>query len=507
MGMQSLRSKLRKRKYKLSLSRGGGDTDGPTASAFSNADSEWEFENFTPWIFSAKKPSNDNEVNEELDEEQEQDDEDVKYWGPRPRVQGLVNNVPTVHQPTPSLPPPPPPPSQPPPTPPRYGILSYFPRRPSSWSPTSTLPPPVPPHAWQIRRRTTVRNGRTESGVSSTTTTTNGQINSPFPSPPPKNRPTSASHTDLKRSASCYQEPRDVTTRRVSVSDSLSDLRSPSVDVNGSSSWGARAASRLKRVQSELGSDQQLCRPRQPSNNKMEPAYTAPYRCRSTNEMRPLRPLRKQSAAASLRHLHNGLKSTLASSESHLSGSYTLLSDDIDRRTILSRPPLPSSPSPPPPPPHRSPAGQRVSPPPPPVPPHAPGVLCTRITTTNAAAPAEPPKVAATAPVYAVILRGQARPTNGGSWVIMMENAIRWLRVVHVRWPYSIRIKEFPSQSFRTYWKRVVFSCHFNRVRMMMARFAFFIPFTRRPKNRNVDTWSRGVYQCYSGLFLFFFTI
>lgn len=406
--MQSLRSKLRKRKYKLSLNRGAGDGDGPTASAFSNAGSEWEFENFSPWIFSSKKPSNDRqEAKEELDEEEEeeQDDEDVKYWGPRPRVQGLVNSVPVRHPaplpPPPNSPPPPPPPSQPPPpTPPRYGILSYFPRRPSSWSPTSTLPPPVPPHAWQIRRRT-VRNGRTESGVS-----TNGRATSPpepFPPPPAKNRPTSASHTDLKRSASCYQEPRDVATHRVSVSDSLSDLRSSSVNVqvNGSSSWGARAASRLKRVQSELGSDKQLLRPREPANSKMEPAYSAPYRCRSTNEMRPMRPLRKHSAAASLRHLHNGLRSTLASSESHLSGSYTLLSDDIDR-TVQSRPRLPSSPSPPPAPPHRSPAGQRVSPPPPPVPPHAPGVLCTRITSTAAA------------PVYAVILRGQARPQPDG---------------------------------------------------------------------------------------------
>lgn len=416
MGMQSLRLKLRKRKYKLSLSRGGGGdaapwsrstNDGPTA--FSNAGSEWEFENFSPWIFSAsaKKPSNDatkEEEEEELEEEEEdearvQDDEDVKYWGPRPRVQGLVHPLP-ARQPTPT---PPPPPSHPPPTPPRYGILSYFPRRPSSWSPTSTasaVPPPVPPHAWQVRRRATARAGQTNSRASSPPA---------FPPPPPKNRPTSASHTDLKRSASCYQEPRDAavvasTTSRVSVSDSLSDLRSPSV--NGSSSWGARAASRLKRVQSELGSDQQLLRPRQSPSNKVEPAYIAPYRCRSTNEVRPMRPLRKHSAAASLRHLHNGLKSTLASSESHLSGSYTLLSDDIDRTEPLAvpcRPPLPSSPSPPPPPPHRSPAVQRASPPPPPVPPHGPGVLCTRITSN--------------VPVYAVVLRGRppTQDSTGGT--------------------------------------------------------------------------------------------
>ncbi|KAK4018678.1 hypothetical protein OUZ56_000723 [Daphnia magna] len=382
--MQSLRLKLRKRKYKLSLSRGvggGGDRDGPTA--FTNAGSEWEFENFSPWIFTAK-PCDTKEEDEEADDDDDeeagypQDDEDVKYWGPRPMVQGLVHHVQANPLPPPPSHPPPPPP--PPPvtaagssaTPPRYGILSYFPRRPSSWSPTSTAPPPIPPHAWQIRRRATARAGRIE---------TNGRANSPPPPlPPPKNRPISASHTDLKRSASCYQEPRDAAR----LSDSLSDLRPPAVEVhNGSSSWGTRAANRLKRVQSELSSDPQqlllLRRPRTSAYTKLEPTYCAPYRCRSTNEVRPLRPLRKQSA--SLRH--NGLMSTLASSESHLSGSYTLLSDDIDR---LNRP---SPSSPPPAPPHRS------SPPPPPVPPHAPGVLCTRI------APTSP------VPVYAVVLRNR----------------------------------------------------------------------------------------------------
>ena len=389
--MQSLKLKLRKRKYKLSLSRGGGDREGPTA--FKNAGSEWEFENFSPWIFSAK-PCNTKEEDEEDEEDEEgervvhpQDDEDVKYWGPRPKVQGLVHPiVPNPLPPPPSHPPPPPPPAAAaaaivsPATTPRYGILSYFPRRPSSWSPTSTAPPPIPPHAWQIRRRATARASRTE---------TNGRTESspPPPLPPPKNRPISASHTDLKRSASCYQEPRDAASR---VSDSLSDLRSPTVQVNnGSSSWGTRAANRLKRVQSELSNDSQqllLRRPRTSAYIKLEPTYIAPYRCRSTNEVRPLRPLRKQSA--SLRH--NGLMSTLASSESHLSGSYTLLSDDIDRPSPPALPPPPLPPLPPP-----SPPSHRSSPPPPPVPPHAPGVLCTRITAPSAA------------PVYAVVLRNR----------------------------------------------------------------------------------------------------
>lgn len=400
--MQSLRLKLRKRKYKLSLSRGvggGGDREGPTA--FKNAGSEWEFENFSPWIFTAK-PCNTKEEDEEEDEDDDeeggervahpQDDEDVKYWGPRPKVQGLVHPaVPNPLPPPPSHPPPPPPPppaaaaaAASPATPSRYGILSYFPRRPSSWSPTSTVPPPIPPHAWQIRRRATARTVRTETNGRTETTSP------PPPLPPPKNRPISASHTDLKRSASCYQEPRDAAATR--VSDSLSDVRSPTVQVaNGSSSWGTRAANRLKRVQSELSSDSQqllLRRPRTSAYTKLEPTYIAPYRCRSTNEVRQIRPLRKQSA--SLRH--NGLMSTLASSESHLSGSYTLLSDDIDRPSLPAPPPpLPPlpPPSPPPPPSHRS------SPPPPPVPPHAPGVLCTRITTPSAA------------PVYAVVLRNR----------------------------------------------------------------------------------------------------
>ena len=66
--MQSLKLKLRKRKYKLSLSRGGGDREGPTA--FKNAGSEWEFENFSPWIFSAK-PCNTKEEDEEDEEDEE----------------------------------------------------------------------------------------------------------------------------------------------------------------------------------------------------------------------------------------------------------------------------------------------------------------------------------------------------------------------------------------------------------------------------------------------------
>lgn len=450
MGMQSLRLKLRKRKYKLSLGRGdqwNRTNDGPTASAFSNAGSEWEFENFSPWIFSSKKPSNHHEAKEELEEEDEEDDEDVKYWGPRPRVQGLVHptrpSVPLL-PPPPTLPAPlppttPQPPSQPtqpppsPPTSPRYGILSYFPRRPSSWSPTSTLPPPIPPHAWQIRRRMTSRSSRPDQSGQSVTSTAAVPSSLSTTSPPPvrptrltKNGPTSVSHTDLKRSASCYQGARG--THRTPVSDSLSDLRSPNVDANDSPGWGQRASSRLKRVQSELSCDQPLARPRQPINNSpLESAYCAPYRCRSTNEVRPFRPLRKQSAAASLRHLHNGLASTLASSESHLSGSYTLLNDDIDR-TVHSRARFRSSPSPPPTPPHRSPASQRTSPPPPPIPPHAPGILCTRITPTTtvtattavAAASASP---ATTAPVYAVVLRGQARreQERGRNPLPMME--------------------------------------------------------------------------------------
>ena len=359
MGMQSLRLKLRKRKYKLSLNgrtgaadrRGEGHADGPTA--FSNAGSEWEFENFSPWIFTAKRPDTTQE---------EADEDDEKYWGPvRPRIQGLVNN----NQPRPQLVPQEPEDegSNEQGSAPRYGILSYFPRRPSSWSPTSTVAPPVPPHAWQIRRRLTT-NGHNEHPSSSAASA------APSASRAPASK-------DLKRSASCYQEVRNAQHR-------VSDLDLPR---SGRSSLGDGAAApqvpvRLKRVQSELGSDQHLLQ--RPLASKLEPTYSRPHRWRSTSEM-----MRAGRAISNgfPRPLHSGLKSTLASSESHLSGSYTLLSDyHIDRSP--TPPPRRTPPSLPPPPApclHRSPIierrpeGGRGSPPPPPVPPHAPGVVCTRI--------------------------------------------------------------------------------------------------------------------------------
>lgn len=346
MGMQSLRLKLRKRKYKLSLNGGrnsgaGGPGDsGPTA--FSNAGSEWEFENFSPWIFTAAAAkSRANSAREEV----AADEEDEQYWGPRPRIQGLVNNN--------HLPPPlsnhhalredAEPLST---TSSRgYGILSYFPRRPSSWSPTSPAapplppvssqqPPPVPLHAWQVRRRNT----------------------------PPRPDSSTATQRDLKRSASvAYQTGQ--------VNDSQFPCRS--ADDRGSSSWGSRGPQvpvRLKRVQSELGSDQHLLPVRK--SDPLQAIYSRPHRWRSTNEVRTDRKSSHQAPRLS----HNGLKSTLASSESHLSGSYTVLTDEdlfpsIDHPLRSSLAIIERSED----------DAANSSPSPPPVPPHAPGVVCTRI--------------------------------------------------------------------------------------------------------------------------------
>lgn len=394
MGMQSLRLKLRKRKYKLSMNRGSGGPSGPEllwgrghagygmgASAITNANSEWEFENFTPWIFSGPKKEPDELV-------MEADEEDEKYWGPRPVVQGLVTQTQAPR-------------SSPTPTSPsgssRYGILSYLPRRPSSWSPTSPAAPPVPPHAWQVRRRSDRRDAAHRSS---------GSPPLQPPPPPPRQRHAIPPGSDLKRSASCYQETRAHAGIQRVTSDSMTELhRAENAATSGSLGTRGTAARGLSRVQSQHGSMQHLAsgekQPQRPNLLKVEPVYSKPMRCKSAHESgnkgeatsKASRTLRKHSNASSLRSLHNGLKSTLASSESHLSGSYTLLSEDIDRsapgasnhvghtqRRRAPPPPVPASPSPPPVPAHRSPIrAPEQSPPPPPVPPHAPGALCTRI--------------------------------------------------------------------------------------------------------------------------------
>lgn len=396
--MQSLRLKLRKRKYKLSMNRGSGGASGPEllwgrgrdgtgVGMSANANAEWEFENFSPWIFSGSKKES-----EEPRSEAEADEEDEKYWGPRPQIQGLL----TQSQAAQSSPTPTSPAGSSPAGSSRYGILSYLPRRPSSWSPTSPAAPPVPPHAWQPRRRSDRRDAANRLSGSPPS-------QPPPPPPPPRHRHAAPPGSDLRRSASCYQEAKDQKGKQRVASDSMTELHL--TESVATASLGARGSvvRSLSRAQGQHGSVQHLaeCReqqPQRPNLLKVEPVYSKPMRCKSAHESgnkgepgKVNRPLRKHSNASSLRPLHNGLKSTLASSESHLSGSYTVLSDDIDRsasgasnqfqRRRAPPPPVPISPSPPPPPVHRSPMrkAHELSPPPPPVPPHAPGVVCTRI--------------------------------------------------------------------------------------------------------------------------------
>lgn len=126
MGMQNLRTKLRRRKYRLGLGRRSvaSDDEADPGSSYTNTTSEWQFEYFSPWM--------------------------TKKW-------------PTAAPPSP---PPEPNASSPSPeaapVPPPRGIRSFSfrnpVRRPSSWTPADVeRPPPVPLHSWQKSTETSSR--------------------------------------------------------------------------------------------------------------------------------------------------------------------------------------------------------------------------------------------------------------------------------------------------------------------------------------------------------------
>ena len=174
--MQSLKTKLRKRKYKLGLGR-------EHESPGTNAGSEWQFETFSPHIFSSPASAASSANSARKWREKEADPE-----------------------------------SPPPVPPPRFGI-AVEPKRPSSWSPT--LVPPVPPHAWQLA------SGDSSGDASALASSPSSKKLHVSGSNPNLTKPTrhrhvdsgsasgagasnlSGSNPDLKRSASCYQDPRD----------------------------------------------------------------------------------------------------------------------------------------------------------------------------------------------------------------------------------------------------------------------------------------------------------
>jgi hypothetical protein len=159
-----------------------------------------------------------------------------------------------------------------------------------------------------------------------------------------------------------FSRPPSTTTE----DQTTSNLTRPSANV----AMPTSSSGRVKRVQSEVARGKQPLRPLA----RVEPIYS--------------QPMRRNGAigGANSRPFHSGLKSTLASSESNLSGSYTLLNDDIDRPATVTPVPVATEENaafv------HRSPIERKTvgrspfkspSPPPPPVPAHAPGVFCTRI--------------------------------------------------------------------------------------------------------------------------------
>ena len=272
MGMQSLKTKLRKRKYKLGFGR--DNNEGPT-----NANAEWQFENFSPHIFAAKPA-----VQQEQDGNDDDDDDDMVV------VDGGL--------------------ASPPMPPPRCGIpFSLLPKRPSSWSPTSA--PPVPPHAWQDRHdRQDQARAVAEEEACRVSSRRNGAVG--------------GSNRNLKKD-------RDPESKYgfLDFNWSRSNTRRPAA-----AQAEKRPVASLKRVQSESGSDAHLFQP-QSTPPKVEPVYSKPYRCKSGSQMaKEMRTLSNSRPARRPTLDGFGLTSPLAASESHLAASPSRPCDDDTDKSV-----------------------------------------------------------------------------------------------------------------------------------------------------------------------------
>ena len=187
MGMQSLRTKLRKRKYKLGLGREHESSPG------TNAGSEWQFETFSPHIFSSSASTSSSAASPAI----------LSATSDKKRREKGADRE-----------------SPPPVPPPRLGCaLAVEPKRPSSWSPTSA--PPVPPHAWQLVSGDSSADASALAFSASSKKYHVGGSN-PNLAKQTRHKNTEAgddsacgasglyeSNPDLKRSASCYQDPKD----------------------------------------------------------------------------------------------------------------------------------------------------------------------------------------------------------------------------------------------------------------------------------------------------------
>ena len=129
LAMQNLRTRIKKRKYKLGLRRNSNDGAYTSSSAsYTSVESEWQFENFNPWTSTSSKNSSTSDCHHQQHHQQ-------LRCGPKESV---------TSEPSPP----------PPPVPPRAAIncivlSSPSTARPTSW--TATCAPPVPLHSWQIR--------------------------------------------------------------------------------------------------------------------------------------------------------------------------------------------------------------------------------------------------------------------------------------------------------------------------------------------------------------------